>query len=49
MAKDDPKTRPKNKGETPFQKFEQMTRRLVAVPKERVDEQKRKWKQRHPQ
>jgi len=35
MAKDSPKTKPKT--ETPFQSFERLVRKLVAVPKGGTD------------
>ena len=35
MAKDSPKTKPKT--ETPFQRFERLVRKLVAVPKGGTD------------
>jgi len=36
MAKDDPKTRPKDGPEMPFQKFERLAGKIVRVPKERA-------------
>jgi hypothetical protein len=44
MAKDNPNTNPKT--ETPFQKFENLVRKLVRVPKEKV--QKQRSKERRP-
>ena len=34
MAKENPKTRPKAKAETPFRKFERLAGKIVRVPKE---------------
>ena len=36
MAKENPNTKPK--AETPFRKFERLTKKLLAVPKERGKE-----------
>ncbi len=38
MAKGDPKTRPKDKAETPFRKFERLARKIVNVPKGQIQE-----------
>jgi len=40
MAKQQPNTR---ESETPFQRFERIARRLVAVPKAEIDKQSRKY------
>lgn len=40
MAKQQPSTR---ESETPFQRFERLARRLVAVPKREADREQRKY------
>ncbi len=43
MAKDNPSTRPKKPKEpTPFEKFDQLAKRIVRVPKERIREADKK-------
>jgi hypothetical protein len=39
MAKDNPNTKPK--ATTPFRKFEQLAKKIVAVPKAEMDKEKR--------
>ena len=39
MAKDSPNTKPKT--ETPFQRFQALARKIVRVPKGKIDEAKR--------
>jgi hypothetical protein len=36
MAKENPDTRPKAKTKTPFRRFEQLAKKLVRVPKDKV-------------
>ncbi len=43
MAKQKPNTR---ENETPFQRFERVARKLVAVPKREIDKEQRKWEKR---
>ncbi len=40
MAKEKPNTKPKT--ETPFRKFEQLAKKLVRVPKDKIDTQRKK-------
>jgi hypothetical protein len=40
MAKGDPKTRPKDKTETPFRKFERLAGKIVRVPKDQARDKK---------
>lgn len=37
MAKENPDTKPK--AETPFRRFQRLTKRLIAVPKREADKQ----------
>lgn len=46
MAKENPNT--KRKGTTPFRKFEQLAKKLVRVPKERIDGRRRKQNRDQP-
>ena len=32
--------------DTPFQRFERMVKKVMAVPKSKLDEREREWKQR---
>jgi hypothetical protein len=45
MAKQQPNTR---ESETPFQRFERLARKLVAVPKREAEKEERKYKRRRP-
>ena len=40
MAKENPNTKPKGKATTPFRKFEQLAKKLVKVPKDKIQERK---------
>jgi hypothetical protein len=41
MAKDQPKTGPKPKEPTPFQKFDALARRVVRVPKAAIRDERK--------
>jgi len=40
MAKENPDTKPKAGDNSPFRKFEQLAKKIVRVPKDRVQDRK---------